>query len=140
MRRLAWALVALTRATKEYEESFAEDLFGNLELYEQASLNGDLTNAEARRARLVEDLDARWAATEGNTANDVVPGLWDERVEEGWFDGPPAVAGRAESCGVGGKLSDDSASGGSWTATSPSMRSALDTSASCGTVGSGSSN
>ena len=91
MRRLAWALVALTRATKEYEESFAEDLFGNLELYEQASLNGDLTNAEARRARLVEDLDARWAATEGNTANDVVPGLWDDRVEEGWFDGPPPV-------------------------------------------------
>jgi hypothetical protein len=91
MRRLAWALVALTRATKEYEESFAEDLFGNLELYEQASLNGDLTNAEARRARLVEDLDARWAATEGNTANDVVPGLWDERANEGWFDGPPAV-------------------------------------------------
>ena len=91
MRRLAWALVALTRATKEYEESFAEDLFGNLELYEQASLNGDLTNAEARRARLVEDLDARWAATEGTTANDVVPGLWDDRVEEGWFDGPPPV-------------------------------------------------
>ena len=91
MRRLAWALIALTRATKEYEESFAEDLFGNLELYEQAALNGDLTNAEARRARLVEDLDARWAATEGNTANDVVPGLWDERVEEGWFDGPPPV-------------------------------------------------
>ena len=91
MRRLAWALVALTRATKEYEESFAEDLFGNLELYEQASLNGDLTNAEARRARLVEDLDARWAATEGNTANDVVPGLWDERVDEGWFDAPPPV-------------------------------------------------
>ena len=58
MRRLAWVLVALTRATKEYEESFAEDLFGNLELYEQAALNGDLTNAEARRARLVEDLDA----------------------------------------------------------------------------------
>ena len=91
MRRLACVVAALARATKEYEESFAEDLFGNLELYEQASLNGDLTNAEARRARLVEDLDARWAATEGNTANDVVPGLWDERVNEGWFDEPPPV-------------------------------------------------
>ena len=83
-------VAALARATKEYEESFAEDLFGNLELYEQASLNGDLTNAEARRARLVEDLDARWAATEGNTANEYVPGLWDERVNEGWFDGAAA--------------------------------------------------
>ena len=91
MRRLACVVAALARATKEYEESFAEDLFGNLELYEQASLNGDLTNAEARRARLVEDLDARWAATEGSTANDVVPGLWDERVNDGWFDEPPPV-------------------------------------------------
>ena len=90
MRRLI-VVAALARATNEYEESFAEDLFGNLELYEQAALNGDLTNAEARRARLVEDLDARWAATEGNNPNKVVPELWDERVEEGWFDEPPPV-------------------------------------------------
>ncbi len=42
MRRLACVVAALARATKEYEETFAEDLFGNLELYEQAALNGDL--------------------------------------------------------------------------------------------------
>ena len=90
MRRLAYVVAALARATKEYEESFAEDLFGNLELYEQASLNGDLTNAEARRARLVEDLDARWAATEGNTATTWCRALG-RRVREGRFDEPPPV-------------------------------------------------
>ena len=88
MRRFAWALVALTRATKEYEESMAKTLFGNLDLYEAAALDGDLTNTETRRARLVEDLDARWAATEGRS--DAVGQLWDDHAHE-FEDGPPAV-------------------------------------------------
>ena len=60
MRRLAYVVAALARATKEYEESFAEDLFGNLELYEQASLNATSSNSdvgskEDQKEALVKD-------------------------------------------------------------------------------------